>query len=295
MRSISADDLTRPELEALLRWYVEAGVDIAVDDAPHDRFAEFVAAQEARAAGRADEDATGAPSDEQAPRVAPGRRAPLPRPAAPPPPPTAAAIGAEQAVQTATALAASAQNLDDLRAALESFDACALKRTAMNLVFGDGDPKARLVFVSDAPGADEDREGLPLAGRPGRLFDRMLASIGLERSQVYVTGVIPWRPPGARKPTPQEVAMCLPFVRRQIELVAPDVLVCLGGAPSEALLNVKDGITRARGRAYEYAVGQRNIAAMATLHPDFLLRQPLNKRLAWHDLRQLRRTLETAG
>ncbi len=287
MNQPRAADLTRPELESLLRWYVDMGVDLAVDDAPHDRFAEG-AALAAAAAARALEAA------ESPPAPAPsGARAPLTRTSIEAPRAvTAASLSAEEAALTAQALAARAQTLDELRAALDGFESCGLKRTAKQLVFADGEPTARLMLVGEAPGGDEDREGKPFVGRAGRLLDRMLAAIGLDRSQVYIANIVPWRPPGNRTPTPQEIAMCLPFVLRQIELVNPDHLVCLGAASTQTLLGVKEGITKARGRAYELEVGDRRIPAFAMLHPAYLLRQPLHKKLAWRDLRALRKALD---
>ena len=148
------------------------------------------------------------------------------------------------------------------------------------------------MLVGEAPGADEDRQGVPFVGRSGQLLDRMLAAIGLDRTAVYIANIIPWRPPGNRTPTPQEAAVCQPFIERQIELADPDILVCLGGPSAQSLLGLKDGITRSRGRWSEYDTGTRKIRAIATLHPAYLLRQPLQKRLAWRDLKAIRKALE---
>ena len=143
-------------------------------------------------------------------------------------------------------------SLEELRAALERFQGCGLKATATQLVFADGAPEARIMLVGEAPGADEDRIGRPFVGRAGQLLDRMLAAIGLDRRSVYIANVVPWRPPGNRTPTPQETAVCLPFVRRQIALVGPRLLVCLGGSATQTLLGVKEGITRTRGVWRDY-------------------------------------------
>src|SRR6187431_2048864 len=148
--------------------------------------------------------------------------------------------------------ARTAPTLEALRALLETFDGCALKSTATRLVFADGNPQARIMFVGEAPGREEDIEGLPFVGRSGKLLDRMIAAIGLDRSSVYIANIIPWRPPGNRTPTPQEAAICLPFMRRQIELADPDVLVCLGGPSAQALLGTKEGILRTRGRWFNF-------------------------------------------
>jgi DNA polymerase len=192
-------------------------------------------------------------------------------------------IAPEAAVMAAREAASAATTLDELRAMLDRFDGCALKVGASRLVFADGNPQAKLMFVGEAPGRDEDIQGLPFVGRSGQLLDRMLAAIGLDRTSVYIANIIPWRPPGNRTPTPQESQICLPFIRRQIELVDPDLLVCLGGPSAQTLLGLKDGITRTRGRWFAYTNGARDIRAIATFHPAFLLRSPLQKRIAWRD------------
>jgi DNA polymerase len=198
----------------------------------------------------------------------------------------------EAAVMAARQVARSAKTLEDLRAILERFDGCALKATATQLVFADGNPQARVMFVGEAPGRDEDIEGRPFVGRSGKLLDRMMAAIGLDRTRAYIANIVPWRPPGNRTPTPQEVAICLPFVKRQIELADPDILVCLGGPSAQALLGVKDGIKKTRGRWFSYHTGTREIRAIATFHPAYLLRSPLDKRLAWRDFLAIRKALE---
>jgi uracil-DNA glycosylase family 4 len=148
------------------------------------------------------------------------------------------------------------------------------------------------MFVGEAPGADEDRIGRPFVGRAGQLLDRMLKSIGLERGQVYIANVVPWRPPGNRTPTLQETQACLPFIKRQIELAAPEILVCLGASSAQTLLGVREGITRARGKWFPYRGDDgRTLRALAMLHPAYLLRQPGQKRQAWTDLRTLAREL----
>ena len=186
-----------------------------------------------------------------------------------------------------------AASLDALRAILDGFDGCALKGTAKQLVFADGNPQARVMFVGEAPGRDEDIEGLPFVGRSGKLLDRMLAAIGLDRTSVYIANIVPWRPPGNRTPTPQESAICLPFTLRQIELVNPDVLVCMGNPSTQTLLATKEGITRTRGRWFKFHTGTRDIRALPTFHPAFLLRNPLSKRLAWRDFLAIKKALGT--
>jgi DNA polymerase len=247
----------------VLRWLIEAGADEAIGDTPVDRFQEK---DRAPAAATAPAKSTAAPA---AARVQPP--APAAMPAGNP---------------SARAIAAAAQTLAELEAALRSFDGCPLKDTATNLVFADGNPAARIMLIGEAPGADEDRIGKPFVGVSGQLLDRMLAAIGLDRTSVYITNVIFWRPPGNRQPTPAEVAACLPFVERHIELVAPDILVLVGGASAKTILARSEGITRLRGRwfHYESAGMPRPVPALPIYHPAFLLRQPAQKREAWKDL-----------
>jgi uracil-DNA glycosylase family 4 len=279
MTGISASQMTYDELTALVGWYVDMGIDLAVDGEPHDRFVEDVP----RPSPARPVPAPGAtPGDTAEPR-----KAPLTRPR----PDLAAPAAPEAAIQSALEIAARAATMEELRAALEAFDGCTLKRTAQKTVFADGNPQARLMLVGEAPGGDEDRQGLPFVGRAGQLLDRMLAAISLDRSQVYIANVVPWRPPGNRTPTPQETAICLPFIRRQIELCNPDILVCLGAASMQTLLGVKDGILRTRGRWCDYPLAGRKIRAMATLHPAYLLRSPAQKRMAWRDLQDIAKAL----
>lgn len=187
--------------------------------------------------------------------------------------------------------AKSAKTLEELRALLENFNGCGLRATATQLVFADGNPQGRVMFVGEAPGHDEDIAGRPFVGRSGKLLDLMMAAIGLDRSGAYIANVVPWRPPGNRTPTPQETAICLPFIRRQIELASPDILVCLGGPAMQTLLGTKEGITRSRGRWFKFDTGSREIRALATFHPAFLLRSPLQKRFAWRDFLALKKAL----
>jgi len=204
---------------------------------------------------------------------------------------SAAPVAPDTAALAAREAAKSADSLDQLREALARFEGCALKNTAKNLVFADGNPKARVMFVGEAPGADEDREGLPFVGRSGKLLDRMMAAIGLDRTSAYIANIVPWRPPGNRTPTPQESAICLPFIRRQIELADPDILICLGKPSMQTLLGINDGIKASRGRWREYDTGRRTIKAMATFHPAYLLRTPGEKKFVWRDMLALKKAL----
>jgi DNA polymerase len=262
------------------------GVDIALDETPHDRFAEAQTMRPPQDIKRAEAPRAVAPmqSAEALPARAEPRALsrPLPREAAPVP---------EAIVQSARDAAAAATSLEDLRDRLAAFGGCALRETATQLVFADGNPRADVMFVGEAPGAEEDRMGRPFVGRAGQLLDKMLASIDLDRTKVYIANIVPWRPPGNRTPTPVEAAACLPFTRRQIELVNPKILICLGAPSMQTLLEVKEGIMRVRGKWLSYKNGERDIPAMAMLHPAYLLRTPAQKKLAWQDLRLLAKQL----
>jgi DNA polymerase len=177
-----------------------------------------------------------------------------------------------------------AASLEELGARLAAFEGCALKATAKNLCFYRGLPQAPLMLVGEAPGRDEDLEGKPFVGRAGQLLDKMLAAIGLSERDAHIANIVYWRPPGNRTPTPQEAQVCLPFLERQVELVAPRVVVLLGGAAAKHVLGVTEGIMRLRGKWQELEIGNHRVRALATLHPAYLLRAPAAKRLAWRDL-----------
>jgi uracil-DNA glycosylase family 4 len=271
-----------PTVQQLLAFYIEAGVDCALTDEPVNRLAEPDVVPITAAAG--------APRETTPPRAL--REMPAMVPAAPR---ADAATAPDVAISSAREAARTAPSLEALRALLENFDGCALKHTATRLVFADGNPQARVMFVGEAPGRDEDIEGLPFVGRSGKLLDRMIAAIGLDRSKAYIANVIPWRPPGNRTPTPQETQICLPFIQRQIELVNPDVLVTLGNPSTQTLLSTREGIMRTRGKWFDYDTGTRTIRAIATFHPAYLLRSPSYKRMSWQDLRAIAKALEQAS
>lgn len=203
------------------------------------------------------------------------------------------AVPGEDLAHEARERARSANSLAELQAAYAAFDGCALKLTAKSLVFGNGPERAGLMLIGEAPGREEDIAGEPFVGRSGQLLNRMLGAIGLERQNVRVTNVIAWRPPGNRAPTPAETELCLPFVLRQIELVSPRVVVCLGSPSAKAILATQEGIMRLRGRWSEISLPHlpQPVAATALLHPAYLLRQPSQKRLAWRDLLQIKARL----
>jgi len=251
---------------ALLEWQVELGATDAIMDAPVDRYALQPAA----------------------PKAAPAPAAPAVAPSAP-----AADI---DPVEEARKLADAAPDLESLRAALSGFMHCDLRRGARNLVFGDGKPGARVMIIGEAPGRDEDREGRPFVGRAGQLLDRMLAAIGMSRTPeqpgdgVYISNVLPWRPPQNRDPTPQEIAMLSPFMRRHVALAAPEIVVLMGNISCQAGLGQR-GITRLRGQ-WAQAYG---LPALPMFHPAYLLRKPHAKREAWADLLDLQARLRGAG
>ena len=207
--------------------------------------------------------------------------------------------GPDAALQSAREIAGGCNTLEELRAAIDGFTVCPLRATANTTVFADGIPGSRVMLIGEAPGRDEDLQGLPFVGRSGQLLDRMLEAIGLARkgdvNTVYITNVLPWRPPGNRAPTTQEAAMCLPFLERHIALAAPKLLVLLGGAAAKFVLGVEDGIMRLRGkwREYELQTVGPAIPVLPTLHPAYLLRQPAEKAKAWRDLLQIKKRLST--
>jgi len=268
----------------LLAFYAEAGVDAPMQEEPVDRFAGDAAIPAQTEPARSPDNVRAGAADRPAPIL---QRA-TPASAFATASPDAAALAAREAARNAA-------SLEDLRAILQGFDGCSLKATATQLVFADGNPRAPLMLVGEAPGRDEDLEGLPFVGRSGKLLDRMLAAIGLDRTKVYIANIVPWRPPGNRTPTPQESQICLPFILRQIELADPEILVCLGGPSAQALLGIKDGIRKARGRWLTFDTGTREIRALATFHPAYLLRSPLEKRLAWRDFLAIKTALSPAS
>lgn len=317
-------ETTPSRAAALLRWYQEIGVDVALQETPVDRFAESAApppsmlkATRAAAAqsaiprsdvpewgvsesdvpeSGAPESGVSRPNATRAPasrpslpeRNAPGARSPAPRAPLSAGRLDQAAIPDDTAVANARELAAAAASLDELRRVMEQFEGCNLRLTARSTVFADGNPDARVMLIGEAPGRDEDVQGLPFVGRSGQLLDRMLAAVGLNRTNVYITNVIAWRPPGNRTPTPQEAEICKPFIERHVELVGPEVIGLLGGASTKLLTGASEGIIRLRGRWMKCRLSGREIDAIAMLHPAHLLRQPAQKRHAWQDMLKLK-------
>lgn len=262
----------------ILRWYKMMGVDEAIADQPQD-WAHHV--------GELPIAALAQPVRRQTPQASAPPQPAMPQTAAratPSGPVDAVAIAARD-------LARNAPDLEALEAALASFDGCPLKKTAKNLCFARGRPDARLMLIGEAPGRDEDLEGRPFVGRAGQLLEKMLAAIGIDSADAYITNVVYWRPPGNRTPTPLEVMTCTPFMQRQIELVSPEVLVLLGGAAAKQVLATEQGIMKLRGKWRDYEVAGKTIRTIATLHPAFLLRNPVSKRLAWRDLLMIKAAL----
>jgi DNA polymerase len=263
-------ELNKAELLAVLDWYRAAGVDLAVGEDPVDRFAQPAPAPSAAQLLR---QAAAAPAQ--------------------PPPPAAAAITGDPA--EARRLAASASTLDELKKVLEAYDGCSLKFRATQLVFADGNPEAKIMLIGEAPGAEEDRQGKPFVGRSGQLLDRMLGAIGLDRTKVYIVNTVPWRPPGNRTPTPEEMELCLPFLNRQVELVAPKLVLTLGGPAMQTVFKTTAGIIKMRGRWQDVAIGAHQVGALPTLHPAYLLRNPAAKQQAWSDLLSLKVKMDELG
>lgn len=282
----------------ILSWQFEAGVDAALGDEPVDRFDESQKAKEARKLappvqnmaqkqvnqGSALANRLATKTDGSAPKMAPppARSSSM----------SDAVVPDEAAIKSARELAGNASTLEELKRAIESFEGCNLRRTAKNTVFSDGNPDTQIMFVGEAPGREEDLQGLPFIGRSGQLLDLMLGAIGLSRETVYISNVIPWRPPGNRAPTPSETEVCLPFIERHIELIAPKVLVMLGGSSAKTLLRSSEGILRLRGKWKELSFSDHSVDAMSTLHPAYLLRQPGQKRLAWQDFLKIKTKLD---
>ncbi len=272
-----------------LVWQVEAGIDECIGDAPVDRFSETATKLAERAvrqpAPQSSVSRTPTSGRSRTPEAIAQRQMPVP--------PARENSAPERAVQSAVAAASAAKTIDELSAAVDAFEGCSLKKTAMNTVFADGNPAARIMFVGEVPGADEDRKGLPFMGASGVFLERMLASIELDRSSYYITNIVFWRPPGDRKPTASEIAACLPFVERHIELVDPEILVLLGGPASKALLGMNEGIAKIHGQWFDYASANMAspVRAMPLYHPENLLKSPAQKRDAWHDLLEIKQKL----
>ena len=270
-------DTTSDEWLAMLRLQVELGADEALLDTPW--VAPSVPAVDRAPSSEASSSAV-MPSDS--------------RPATPEvaEPMTPFADGQSMASSSSLAIDWAAINdRDTLKNHCAEFDGCGLKKTATNLVFCDGNPDADIMLIGEAPGADEDRQGKPFVGVSGQLLDQMFATIGLDRQRLYITNILLWRPPGNRTPTSEEVAAFMPILRRHIQLVAPKMIITLGGSSTKALLATNEGILKTRGRWHDYDTGAGIVPLLPMLHPAYLLRTPGQKALAWQDLRRVYRRI----
>jgi DNA polymerase len=274
--------VAREDLESLLRWYVDQGIDEAIGEDAIDRFA--------------------APAPQPTPlpvqQRAPAAPTPIrPAPAAVAPPRGPVPIESPQLVEDARALAQRCNSVEELEAAVRAFEGCALKRTAKNTVFADGVAGSPVMVVGEAPGADEDRLGKPFVGVSGQLMDRMFEAIGMSRQRdLYITNILFWRPPGNRTPTLSEQAICMAFTRRHIELARPKVLVLAGGTAAKSVLDTTEGIMRLRGKWTSLSLDDGStVPALPTFHPAYLLRTPASKRQSWLDLLSLDKKLRELG
>jgi uracil-DNA glycosylase family 4 len=274
--------IAREDLESLLRWYVDQGIDETIGEDAIDRFA--VPAPQA------------APQPVQ--QQVPAAPTPIrPAPAAPAPLRGPVPIESPQLVEDARALAQRCNSVEELEAAVRAFEGCALKRTAKNTVFADGVVGSPVMVVGEAPGADEDRLGKPFVGVSGQLMDRMFEAIGMSRERdLYITNILFWRPPGNRTPTLAEQAVCMAFTRRHIELARPKVLVLAGGTAAKSVLDTTEGIMRLRGKWTSLNLDDGSaVPTLPTFHPAYLLRTPASKRQSWSDLLSLDKKLRELG
>lgn len=297
----------RSGLLAILEWYQAMGVDAALADAAIDWRSRGNIAPGAAFLDRLAMPATPAGRPQQVQRASatppppPAQgRPPAPQPSGPPPhmaaplqaaPRSLASAPPDQAETAARSAARAADTMNALCDAIARFDGCSLKATAKTTCVYRGAASARLMIIGEAPGREEDLEGKPFVGRAGQLLDRMLAAIGFSEADAHITNIVYWRPPGNRTPTPHEAAICRPFLERQIEICGATHVLLLGGAAAKHVLDIADGIMRIRGRWHDVKIGTRQLKAMATLHPAYLLRTPAAKRLAWRDLLALKAAL----
>lgn len=266
--------------KALLEWYADAGVDEAVDDKPVNHFA-APAKQEVKPAMTTLKQTVNRSANPKA-EVPVARAAPTP------------VIAASTANATARVLADQCHSLEQLRDAVMNFEGCELKKTATKTVFSDGNPNAQVMIIGEAPGEQEDIQGIPFCGPSGKLLDKVLASIGLTRAEnLYISNTVFWRPPGNRQPTPEESASCQPFVEKHIALINPKLLLLAGGVATMALLKMDTAVSKLRGKFYEYnnPYLATPIPVVITYHPSYLLRSPGQKRLAWQDMLLIKRFL----
>lgn len=278
--------LSPQDAAALLRWYVDHGLDETIGEEAIDRFALPPPAPLAATPASAPPTASpsSAPTPIRPPVAAPAVRAPVP-------------LESPQLALDAREVARQATTIAELEEAVRAFEGCALKRTAKNTVFADGVAGAPVMIVGEAPGADEDRLGKPFVGVSGQLMDRMFSAIGMSRERdLYITNILFWRPPGNRTPTLSEQAICLAFTRRHIELAKPKIVVLAGGTAVKAVLNTTEGITRLRGKWTMLTLDDGSeVLTLPTFHPAYLLRTPASKRQSWADLLSVDKRLKDLG
>ena len=281
-----------PLIENLI-WQIEAGIDECIVEKPQNRFIEPKEGIDLQKVEQTDNKLIQETivhdeiSRDQALSGKENSNRSLPKP------PKSNNSAPERAVVAAVTISSMVNSIPDLESAVNEFDDCILKNTAINTVFADGNPSARIMFIAQVPGADEDRKGIPFAGPDGQLLDKMLASIGIDRDNCYMTNIVYWRPPGDREPTANEIAICIPFAERHIELVSPEILILLGGPASRSLLGMKEGITKIHGQWFEYSTSKMAspIQTMPLYHPNNLLSAPAHKKDVWQDLLKIKHRL----
>jgi len=265
------DNMAEKDILSLLQWYIDSGVDETIDDMPQDWYERF---QERKLPHDSPPSSPRKQSGGAAKKITP-------------------MVSIEQITQEAIDLAATCNNLTELNEVIKDFNGCSLKKTATNTVFSDGNPDSDIMLIGDVPGVDEDRFGKVLVGENGQMLDRMFKAIGLTReADLYLTNIVPWRPPGNRKPSPEEITVCLPFIRRHIELFKPKLLIFLGGISANNLLDSELGIARLRGKWFDYDIYGQNIPVRPLFHPAYLLKQPKAKADTWRDLLEIKAKLK---
>ncbi|MEP2980329.1 MAG: uracil-DNA glycosylase [Lentilitoribacter sp.] len=282
--SENLQDMTPQKAASLLQFYAQAGVVDLLDDDPIDRYADTIKQLEERKAKKAAQmDQMLSANKSRAENIRPQSSTP-PQAQRPTPASTTLAVPDQAAMKETKELAQSAKTIEELGTIIKSYKGCNLCHSAKNTVFADGNPEAPVMLIGEAPGRDEDMHGIPFVGPAGQILDKMLAAISLDRTSCYISNIIPWRPPGNRTPVAHEIDLCRPFVERHIELAQPKLLIFMGNVSTKTLLNTNKGILSIRGKWDEYKIGEEAVPAMPTLHPAYLLKNPVAKRNAWHDL-----------
>ena len=263
-----------PDLDPvnMLKWYVECGVDETISETPINWF----------------EQTNNSPIKQQVKTASSPQEQPASRPAK-----TTPLASQKELIDSAEKIAAECSSLEQLNEAILAYDGCSLKKTASNTVFSDGNAQSDIMLIGEAPGAEEDKIGKPFISQSGQLLDRMFGAINMSReTDFYITNLLPWRPPGNRKPTDAECELCLPFLKRHIELFNPKMIILIGGTSASTVLNVETGITKLRGKWNDYTLADKQVPMMAIFHPAYLIKQPHYKKQTWHDLLTIKEKLE---